>query len=233
MTFAQKLDLFHHGDMAALILLVAGWLLCDFVIEHPPSGRPSVTLLMKSFRHDWMREMVTREPRIFDSGIIDAFRTGATFFASACMIAIGSGLAVIGNPQNLLGVARQITENAGPTVVWQIKITVVILFLMNALMKFIWSHRLFGYCAIVIAAVPNDARNPIAYPRAEQAAEITITAARSYERALRSVYFALGALGWLFGALPLAITTLLTVSVILRREFASVSRRILLKGTPK
>lgn len=233
MTFTQKLSLFHNGDLAALVYLVAAWLICDAVIEHPPAWRRSVTVIMKSFRHDWMRHMVTRDPRIFDSGIVDSLRTGTTFFASACMIAIGSGLAVIGNPQNLLGIARQITEDAGPTFVWQMKIIVVILFLMNALMKFIWAHRLFGYCAIVMAAVPNDVTDPAAYPRAAQTAEISITAARSYERALRSVYFALGALGWLLGAFPLAVTTTTTVFVILRREFASVSRRILLEGTPK
>lgn len=233
MTFTQKLSLFHNGDFAALVYLVAAWFLCDYIIEHPPATRPSVTAIMRRYRHDWMQQMVTRNPRIFDSGIIDMLRTGTTFFASACMIAIGSGLAVIGSPQNLLGLARQFNPEAGPTFVWQIKITAVILFLMNALMRFIWAHRLFGYCAIVMASVPNETDHEHAYPRAVQTADISITAARSYERALRSVYFALGALGWLLGAFPLAVTTTTTVFVIMRREFASVSRKILLRGTAK
>lgn len=233
MTLSEKLGLFSTADMGAVGFLIVAWISCDYIIENPPRRRPSVSLLMRDYRRGWMREMVTRDPRIFDSGIIDSLRVGATFFASACMIAIGGGLALLGNPQNLAVIAQELTIAPGPAFVWQIKVTLVILFLMNALMKFIWAHRLFGYCAIVMASVPNDVHDPDAYPRAEKTAEINITGGRSYERALRSVYFALGALGWLLGPYVLALTTVTTFGVILRREFASVSRRVLLQGTPK
>ena len=76
----------------------------------------------------------------------------------------------------------------------------MLLFLADALLKFIWSNRLFGYCAVLMAAVPNDADDPRAFHRAAQAAEVNITAARSFNRGLRSVYFALAALAWLLGA---------------------------------
>lgn len=228
MTLFDKISLFTPFDAIAVGLLVGIWILCDWLIEHPPASRPSVTVLMKEYRRDWMREMVTRDPRIFDSGLIDSLRVGATFFASACMIAIGGGLAVLGNPQNLVGIARELTFDTGPVFVWQVKVTLVLLFLTNALMKFIWAHRLFGYCAIVMASVPNDVHDPLAYSRAAQTAEINITGGRSYERALRSVYFGLGALGWLLGPAALLVTTATTTVVILRREFASVSRRVLL-----
>jgi uncharacterized membrane protein len=35
-------------------------------------------------------------------------------------------------------------------------VALVVAFLANALLKFIWAHRLFGYCSILMAAVPND-----------------------------------------------------------------------------
>jgi uncharacterized membrane protein len=97
------------------------------------------------------------------------------------------------------------------------------------LLKFIWSHRLFGYCAIMMAAVPNDPADPLAYHRAAQAAEINISAARNFNRGLRSVYFALAALAWLFGAVPLLVATALCLAVLIRREFASGSRAVLLR----
>ena len=100
--------------------------------------------------------------------------------------------------------------------------------LANALLRFIWSHRLFGYCAIMMAAVPNDHLDPSAAPRARQSAEINITAARSFNRGLNSVYFALASLGWLIGPLPLLVATGLTAGVLLRREFASHSRQVML-----
>ena len=64
-------------------------------------------------------------------------------------------------------------------------------------------------------------------PAAAQAAEVNITAARSFNRGLRSIYFALGALGWLLGPLALMITTLLAAGVMIRREFASHSREVM------
>ena len=72
----------------------------------------------------------------------------------------------------------------------------------------------------------------MAYPRANQAAEINITAAKSFNSGLRCVYFALGALGWLAGPLALLVTTIAVLAVTLRREFASGSRRAILHRMP-
>ncbi len=105
-------------------------------------------------------------------------------------------------------------------------------FLANALLKFVWAHRLFGYCSILMAAVPNDPADPIAFHRAGQAAEINITAAKSFNRGLRSIYFALAALGWLLGPWGLILGNTLATGVLLRREFASQSRRVILMREP-
>ena len=110
----------------------------------------------------------------------------------------------------------------------QIKLLLVTAFLADALLKYVWAHRLFGYCSVLMAAVPNDPADPSAFHRAAQAAEINITAARGFNRGLRSVYFALASLGWLLGPVPLLISTALTLAVLTRREFASTSRRMLM-----
>ena len=82
--------------MVALGLTLAAWLLIGWLIEHPPLRRPSVSQLMQEYRHEWMRQFVTRQPRIFDAAMIDSLRQGAAFFASASMIAIGGGVALMG-----------------------------------------------------------------------------------------------------------------------------------------
>jgi len=82
----------------------------------------------------------------------------------------------------------------------------------------------------IVTQVQVDPADPACIPRANQAAEINITAARSFNRGLRSVYFALGALAWLLGAIPLLVATALTVLILWRREFASHSRGILLQN---
>lgn len=229
MSFFQTILLFSPLDYVALAVLVLGALWIGWRIESPPKAQPSVSYLMAGFRRDWMHYMVTREPRVFDAQLIGNLRQGTSFFASATMIAIGGTIAVIGNTDQLAGLVTDLTQGKAPSVVWEIKMLVVLLLLANAFLKFVWSHRLFGYCAVLMAAVPNDPSNPLAYPRADQAADVSITAARSFNRALRAVYFALAAVAWLLGPLALLLSSLLTIAVLYRREFASKSREHLLR----
>jgi uncharacterized membrane protein len=228
MTWTMIVGSFALLDLAALAFLGFGWLLIGWVIENPPARRPSVTKLMVAFRHEWMRQFVTRQPRIFDATMIDSLRQGTAFFASACMIAIGGGVALMGNPAGLADVTQELSPTGNVDAI-ELRMIPVLLFLADALLKFIWAHRLFAYCAVMMAAVPNDPDDLLAYHRAAQAAEVNITAARSFNRGLRSVYFALAALAWLFGAVPLIGATVLCLGVLIRREFASESRSIILR----
>ncbi len=214
-------------DLGAVLAIFALWVLIGWHIEHPPSARPSVSVLMAEYRREWMRQMVARTPRIFDSQILATLRQGASFFASASMIAIGGGLALIGNAAPLAQVATDLNLPT-PAVVWEVKVLLILFFLSNAFLKFVWSHRLFGYCAIVMAAVPDNPTDPHTAPRAAKAAEINITAAKSFNRGLRAVYFALAACGWLLGPLGLFAGAAVTTVVLWRREFASRSRAVLL-----
>lgn len=228
MSFAAAFTAF---DLAGLAVIFLAWLGADWLIEFPPKSRPSVTSLMQQYRRDWMQQMVTRQPRIFDAQIVDSLRQGTAFFASTCMIAIGGGAAIIGNPSLLADVTADLPSVAQADRV-ELRVVLVLVFLADALLKFIWSNRLFGYCAILMAAVPNDPDDPAAFHRAAQAAEVNIAAARSFNRGLRSVYFALAGLAWLLGPVPLMIATAVCLWVLLRREFASASRRVMMERAP-
>lgn len=217
-------------DLIAVAALLATAFGLGWLIDHPPRRRPSVTVLMADYRLQWMRQFVTRQPRIFDATVLDSLRQGTAFFASACMIILGGGLAAIGNAERLNMVAADLTLDAQGRVL-EIKLILFLFFITNALLKFIWAHRLFGYCAILMAAVPNEPDDPAAFTAAAKAGEINITAARSFNRGLRSIYFAIGALGWLLGAQALLATTVMTALVLARREFASASRRVILPPT--
>jgi uncharacterized membrane protein len=215
-------------DIAAFVFALALWLLIGWVIEHPPANRPSVSRLMERYRQDWMAEFVTRQPRIFDATMIDSLRQGTAFFASASMIAIGGGIALIGNPAMLSALTRDLALTSDLTGL-QMRVGLVVAFLANALLKFIWAHRLFGYCSIMMAAVPNDPKHPEAQHRATQAAEINITGAKSFNRGLRSIYCALGSLGWLLGPWGLVAGAVVIAGVLIRRDFASTSRKVMLR----
>ena len=222
-------------DLMALGLLIFAWLISGLVTEHPPKSMPSVSVLMEDYRREWMRTFVTRVPRIFDATVIESLRQGTAFFASASLIAIGGGVAVIGNAAAVQRLASDLqlaglAATTGPDVAIRMLPTVGLL--ANALLKFVWANRLFGYCSVLMAAVPNEPDDPLAYHRAAQAGEINITAAKSFNRGLRSIYFALAALGWLLGPWGLIAGTILATTVLLRREFASTSRRVILIREP-
>ncbi len=228
MQLLEHMTLLTPIDWIAAGLIVASWLIIGWRIEHPAAARLSVTVLMSERRRDWMKVFVGRDPRIFDSQILGSLRQGTAFFASTCLLAIGGVLALVGNTEPLRGVAAEVTDMAVPVVIFQMKLGLVTLFLTNAFLKFVWANRVFGYCAVMMAAVPNDPTDPIAYPRAAQAAELNIRAAINFNRGLRSMYFALGALAWLLGAIPLLIATAIVVWLVWSREFASLPRRIIL-----
>ena len=216
-------------DWAASIYIVSMWLILSYVIEHPPKSRPSVTVLMSQRRRDWMHVFVHRDPRIFDSQILASLRQGTSFFASTCIFAIGGVLALAKNTDPLVGVAQEVTAVTTPTLIIQMKLAFVALFLTNAFLKFVWANRVFGYCAVMMAAVPNDPNDPGAHPKAQQAAELNIRAAMNFNRGLRALYFALGALAWLLGPIPLMIAATVVIWVVWSREFASIPRDILVK----
>ncbi len=180
-------------DAIAVGMVFLCWFGIRWLIEHPPATRPSVSVLMVQYRREWMAEMVTRNPRIFD------------------------------------GNAEDFGQGVSSNDVWVIKLLLSMLFLASAFLSFVWSHRLFGYCAVVMASVPNDVDDPTALSRAAKAAEINITAARSFNRALRAVYFGIAALAWLAGPWALLGAVSVTFLVLWRREFASASRRALLR----
>lgn len=226
----MQIDLgpFSPVDAIAVAVLIALWLASGWLIEHPPARRLSVSYIMADYRREWMRQFVTRQPRIFDATVIDSLRQGTAFFASASMIAIGGGVALIGNSAQVEGLASDLQIDTDGVVI-EVKIILVILILSNALLKFIWAHRLFGYCSILMAAVPNDAENVACLPRALQAAEINITAAKSFNRGLRSIYFSLAALAWMLGAGALIAGAIVATGVLMRREFTSHSRQVMLE----
>lgn len=229
MIWMDQLTHFGTLDAVALGALVGGWLLIGLMIENPPRTRPSVTALMAQYRREWMVQMVDREARIFDAQLLASLRQGTAFFASATLIAIGGALAMLGDLDRVMGIADDLTPGQEPIIVWEIKIMVILVFLTNAFLKFVWSNRLFGYCAVIMASVPNDPADPAAPRRARKAAEINITAARGFNRGLRAIYFALTSAAWLLGPVALIAATGFTCLMLLRREFASQSRVVLMQ----
>ena len=215
-------------DWIAVGVLIFGWQAIGWTVEKAPFGRPSTYQLMLGYRQEWMKMMVRRDPRIFDAQVLAALQQTGAFFSSACLLALGGGIALLGQADRASQILADISATLeSPVVVWEIKLLLVLALLAIALLRFIWSVRLYGYQAIVMSAVPNEV-SEAADATARRAGSLNIFAARSFNRGLRALYVSITALAWLIGPIPLLITTGLTFVVILRREFFSMSRTALL-----
>lgn len=227
MELTSAIDLLTPTDFAGLALILVGWVSIGWWIEHPGVKHPSVTVLMAKYRQEWMTVFTDRDVRIFDAQIIASLRQSTSWFASTCLLAIGGVLAMVANAAVVAGVAGNLLQSDAPILLWQIKLLLVALFLTLGFLKFVWANRIFGYCAVMMAAVPNDPKDPLAKPRAKKAADLNIRAAWNFNRGLRSMYFALGALAWLLGAWALITATCAVLYLLWSREFASLPRDII------
>ena len=232
-TLSSILVLISPLEWAVLALTAVAWFSLQWRIEAAQSKRPSVTVLMAQYRREWLVEFVTRQPRMYDASVISSLRQSTNWLASTTLLALGGLLAVIGNPEPLREVAADLSLDAPSTQAFEARMLLAALFLSHAFLKFLWSNRLFGYASIMMSTVPNDASDPLAYPRAGQAAEINIRAAFNFNRGLRATYFALGSMAWLLGPWALAAAMVMVSWLIWSREFASHSRAVLLDPPPR
>lgn len=199
-----------------------------YLIERPNAARPSMSRLMAQYRTAWMEVLATRDLRIVDASLLAILHRGAGFFASASMIAIGGLAALLWQTDRLVDIVDDLTEGGRiEPAEWEVKILFVLCLMVVAFLKFVWSNRLFGYCAVLIGAVPQDGPEDTRKAAASRAAKINITAGRSFNRGLRIVYFSLAALAWFLGPEALAAASIAMTAMLHRREFRSVSRQAL------
>ncbi|MFT4793852.1 MAG: putative membrane protein [Paracoccaceae bacterium] len=217
-------------DLCALVVFGACWFGMTWLIERPRKDRLSTAQIMARYRMRWMDAMLTRDPRIIDGNLLAQLRTGAAFFASGCMIAIGGAAALLGEVDRIVTVARDLSQHLEVTRIGsEMKTLFLILLLSSAFLKFVWSHRLFGYCAILIGAVGNDGADSENIAIARKAGQLNVSAGRSFNRGLRQVYFTLAALAWFLGPVPFLVATITSAAILYRREFRSDSRLALLR----
>ena len=220
---------FHAADVAALALFVALWARIEAMLRPGRDRPPSTGELMAEWRLRWMATAAGRDNRIVDGQLIAALRGGVALMLSSSLIALGGAIALIGRADQVASVAADLAgEATAPRGAWTAKLLLVIAVLAAAFLHFVWSHRQFGHALVMLGAIPNDHRGAEAQAVAARAGRLNVLAARSFNRGLRAVYFALAGLAWLVGPLALALASGATFWVLYRREFLSETRKALL-----
>ncbi len=183
---------------------------------------------MVHYRAKWMEVLLTRPNRIVDAQILTMLQQSSRYFSSGMMIAIGAVIALMSRP-DLQSEFESIFHVDIAQSLWNLKLFFTGLVLAGGFFKFLWASRVFGYCAIVLAAIP-EIENTEATREAQRATKLNVAASKSFNRGLRAIYYALASLCWLLGALPLIIATLIVTGIVWRREFRSQTRHALLEG---
>ena len=213
-------------DVLAALFTILIWLWTGWWVEDRP-GRKSASVLMFDHRHRWMQEMARRNPRILDGNLLGGLQQGSSFFASTMLLGVGGILAMLSQAEKLVEVTHALPLSSPTTPDGlRLRLSAAAFFVCYAFFKFAWAQRLFGYCAVLIGAVPewDDARKDEIVKAAERAGTLNCLAARSFNRGLRSMHFTLSSLAWLFGPLALVLATCAVVLMVNRREYDSESR---------
>lgn len=218
-------------DLVALGIFFAIWIGFELITNRTALRHSSLSGLMAHKRREWMLVLAEREIRMVDTAVMNGLQQGTAFFASACMLAIGGSFALLGSTDVALEIYSDLANNdAVVRRTFEIKVLGLALIFVYAFFKFGWAFRLFNYCSILVAAVdqPDTATFEERKEQALRAADMNIIASGHFTAGLRGIFMALGYLGWFIGPGVLVATTLFVLLVLIRRQYFSRARSVLL-----
>jgi uncharacterized membrane protein len=221
-------------DYAALTLFLCAWTGFSWLSDGRRGWkRESLTRLMNRHRARWIRNSLKRDLRMIDTSIIAGLQNGTAFFASTSIIAIGGCFALLGATEQVLRVYSDLPiAIEGGRSLFEIKVGGLIIIFGFAFFKFGWSYRLFNYSSMLFGAIPmpaHMAENPSASERlVERAIMMNVLAGAHFNSGLRAIFMSIGFLGWFVGPVVFIATTALVLAVLVRRQFFSEARAVLI-----
>lgn len=222
-------------DVLALTYFFLVWALYAYTTANGFAGRRSLTSEMNQSRRQWMSTMATRELRMIDTSIMIGLQQGTGFFASTSILAIGGCFGLLNSSGRVLTLFHGFPFLGDTTQqLFEMKILGLLVLFAHAFFKFAWSYRLFNYCSILIGSVPmardKGPDDPLVIAGVNRAAGINIQAGQHFNSGLRSIFFSIGYLGWFLHPVLFMITTTLVAIVLLRRQFFSKARDVLMSN---
>lgn len=218
-------------DAAAIVLFAVAWFAYALAVGGRLTSRVSLTTAMNRQREAWMQTMARRDLRMVDTGIMAGLQQGTAFFASTSLIALGGCLALVRQPEEVATVLSDLpfVTPVAPGL-FELKAIGLTMLFAYSFFKFAWAYRLFNYCSILIGAVPvfRDG-SPELDAAVARAARMNVLAGRHFNAGLRGIFFSIGYLGWFVGTVPFAVATLFVAAVLIRRQFFSSARTVVLE----
>lgn len=184
---------------------------------------PSLQGVLDRLRSTWALRMVERDNRMVDVNIVRNLTRSSQFFCSTTLLILGALIALLGYVQRAADVVSELPFAIQASQrLWDIKILLLVAVFVYAFFKFTWSIRQFGFCAVIVGAVPKTPKdaNDCATEMASLALLVSF-ASSNFNQGLRSYYFAMAALSWFLHPWLMIATTLWVLWVLYAREFRS------------
>ena len=213
-------------DWMALVVFGCGWGGYLWFAKHRSGVHASILVTTNRIRRDWMLQITYREARVVDGTVLQNISSAPAFFASTTILIIGGLLAVVGTSERVTDLVRELPFAARTTtLVFDLKLALMLVVFVYAFFRFTWSMRLYGFGALLIGAAPDagqfDAGVASREAFADRAGSVVALAAETFNDGLRAYYLALAAIGWFFSPVVFMATTAGVIYVLYRREFRS------------
>jgi uncharacterized membrane protein len=211
-------------DIAVLAFFVFCWLFYEPLLKRLGKGRNVINTDMTVIRRRWMAEMAVREVALLDGQLLGHALNSASFFASSNLILIAAAAGVLfGGDSALKSIEGLAVLAPASTLVFQIKLGVVLIALARGLLDFIWSIRQMNYCLAAIGATPMWAPRAVLEEYAEATGAILNPALSAFNAGVRGYYFALAAAAWLLGPIAFGVATGGAMVLLLWRQRRSAA----------
>ena len=212
-------------DVLALVIFVICWLGYEPLLQRIGKRLGVITKDLSIIRENWMKEMVIRNMKLFDSNLMGHAVNSATHFSSANLILIAAVAGVLFGSHTPLTTVKDLGIHAASPVVLQLKLALVLICLSRGLLNFIWAIRQMNYCAAAMGSVPENMDGDLANKFSAAMSDILEPAMSNFSQGVRGYYFSLAAAAWLFGPFYLAAGSICAVVLLGWRQSRSQAAR--------
>lgn len=217
-------------DVFALGWFFFCWFGYGWFAERNSDKLPALDTVIHKYRLLWGRELLRRDNRVADAALVAGLKGSVSFYANTSLYIVAGLMAVWGTLDKVIDVAEALPfAREVARELWEIKLVVLVGVYIFAYFKFTWSLRQFNILSILFGAAPDrHSTEEQQESYAQKMALVNRMAGDEFNRGLRAYYFGLGALAWFLQPGFFILVTSVVVAVLMRRDYASKLRNLLL-----
>jgi len=227
-------------DIVAFIWFCVCWMGYSLFARHAARRRNSLSSVLYRYRKEWIRKLALSGMSEVDAELLASLERQVSFLASTSLLILASLVTVLSTASDMfLNINTLDFVDEVPLEVVQLKLLLMIFIFIYGFFTFTWSIRQYGFCFIIFGSSFNTVKyykeapgyKPTLANRDFNAmAKVLDRAAHSYNFGIRAYYFAMAVLGWFINSWFFMVACAVTVLVLYRREFKSVSLKALVNA---